>query len=123
MNLPPEASALKSMWAARDHLPADSALWVLKGLDPQAHWVARLHAARLAPFVVWDDPKPVIDRLFELAAGENRFVMAWALDALSRFALDDRGLADRVVPVLLDAFAQSTGAVRVRAREALDRLK
>jgi len=124
MGAPPEALELRNLWDRRDQLPEDAPDKIVAGLDPERHWTSRLYAARLIPFLSWDipDQRAVVEKLFVLEQGENLFVRAWSLDSLAHFAEKDRELADRVLPMLLEALGSSSGAVRARAKVAIKRL-
>lgn len=93
-------------------------------LDPDARWDLRLAAVRSLPhFSLTDlERQEALAFLWEQAEGANKFVRAWALDSLSHFALDDAQVRHRLMPLLTEAVAGTSAAVRARARESLRRL-
>ncbi len=124
MEAPPEALELRNLWDHRPDLPEGTAEKVLAGLDPENHWTARLYAVRLVPFLRWnsEESRVIVDRLLTLEREGNLFVRAWALDSLTHFAEKDAKLADRVLPLLVEAIGSGSGAVRARAKAAMKRL-
>ena len=124
MEAPPEALELRNLWDHRADLPEGATEKVLAGLDTENHWTARLHAVRLVPFLSWnaEESRLIVEGLFVLERGENLFVRAWALDSLAHFAEKDAELADRVMPLLVEAIGSGSGSVRARAKAAIKRL-
>jgi hypothetical protein len=88
-------------------------------------WTIRMHVSRLLPLISWTkaESDQIVDFLRKEATGKNKFVAAWALDALGHFAQEREELQDWVMPLLLEAMQTGSGAVRVRVRKRLEAMK
>ena len=84
-------------------------------------WTVRMHVCRMLPRVAWTakERAVIIPFLFAEANGDNKFVQAWALDALASFAVTDESIRLRVAALLEAAIGDGPPSVRVRAREGL----
>jgi len=104
--------------------PRPAAEMLLPLLTSDQPWTIRLHLTRMTPRIDWTAAQRpgVIQYLLEQAKGTNRFISAWALDALATLAENDDRLAEQVIPLLLEALDTGSAAVKVRARNGLRRL-
>jgi ribose 1,5-bisphosphokinase PhnN len=98
---------------------------LLSLLGADEPWTVRLHVVRLVGRIEWsgEERERVTDYLFEQAAGENRFVAAWAIDSLSMLAVRHGELEGRVRDHIHAGFESTSAATRVRCRHALERLR
>lgn len=121
MILPPDAAELKALWSGgrpRLPLPPDAGDRVRHGLGAGGHWVARLNAVRLAPFVNWadDERKAVVSLLLAFRDDAHRFVRPWALGAAWRMVSVDDPRRSEVESWLTEALASPSASARARAR-------
>jgi len=87
-------------------------------------WTVRMHLCRMIPRVHWSPATyaEVLRFSFQEAHGTNKFVQAWALDALAQLAVHDESVFGEVFNLLREALESGPPSVRVRARIAYKRL-
>ncbi len=93
-------------------------------LAEREEWEMRLQIVRALPLLAWtsSERKRVVEILLRDVEHPNKFVGAWALDSLARFAEQDPALAP-VVREQLEAFEHSgSGALIARAKAIRARL-
>ncbi len=80
-------------------------------------WTVRMHLCRMVPRVEWPEPvRPqVLAFAFKEAGSQNKFVRAWALDALSHLAVEDEAIQPEVLMMLQGAVESGLPSVKVRA--------
>lgn len=88
-------------------------------------WEVRLQIARTLPLLRWTpaERKRAVAILLGYARHPQKFVKAWSVDSLSRFAAQDASLL-HVVEALLEDFERSASpALMSRARQIRQRLR
>ena len=97
----------------------------IRGLADSGRWEIRLQIVRALPLLDWTprERKRVIQILRQNVEHPQKFVRAWALDALATFAEHDRGLVPIVTCALEDFERSGSKALQTRARHIRTRLR
>ena len=93
-------------------------------LADRDEWELRLQVVRALPLFTWTtrERKRVIDMLVRDIEHPQKFVRAWALDSLARFAERDATLVPIVKRALARFEASDSTALKTRARHIRTRL-
>jgi hypothetical protein len=94
-------------------------------LADRGEWEIRLQVVRALPLFKWTprEKERVLDILVRDVNHPKKFVSAWALDSLARFAEDDSSLMPTVRRALASFEKSESKALRTRARHIRTRLK
>lgn len=118
------ADALEKVSAARadlcDPFARDLLFVAAKSDEQEVRW----HAAQILPRLTLSRRQrgEAVDLLFEFLQDKSRIVQAFALTALVDFAEDDKGLRERVTPLVRRAAASGAPSVKARAKKLMDRI-
>lgn len=94
-------------------------------LADRSEWEFRLQVVRALPLFEWTprERDRVIHILVRDLEHPQKFVRAWALDSLARFAEGDASLVPRVQRALKDCDASESKALQARAKDIRARLE
>jgi|GEM_PF-1929715 len=103
------------------HLSSTASATLLQALATLP-WQGQLHVLQSFDRVVVDASlqDDVLQDVWTMCDADNKLVRAWALFALHQLATQFADLRDMATGRLQAAFATETGAVKVRARKALE---